>query len=195
MPLTLRAPWLRSGVQNYSWQFSDSGHPWPSPCGHLRFVAASKIAPGNFVERGFLYVDPAHTKKPRSCVDRSSPTEALVAGLIRGIAAHPAGAVASLWRPKLPMAILSNGGSCTPIQHIQKRPTRKCGPFLYVADRTGLEPATSGVTGRHSNQLNYRSAVFVSPLQPAGQVRGSGGWYRGRTCDLRLVRPSLSQLS
>ena len=28
-----------------------------------------------------------------------------------------------------------------------------------MADRTGLEPATSGVTGRHSNQLNYRSAI------------------------------------
>ena len=28
-----------------------------------------------------------------------------------------------------------------------------------MADRTGLEPATSGVTGRHSNQLNYRSAM------------------------------------
>ena len=28
-----------------------------------------------------------------------------------------------------------------------------------MADRTGLEPATSGVTGRHSNQLNYRSAA------------------------------------
>ncbi len=27
----------------------------------------------------------------------------------------------------------------------------------YSADRTGLEPATSAVTGRHSNQLNYRS--------------------------------------
>ena len=26
-----------------------------------------------------------------------------------------------------------------------------------MADRTGLEPATSGVTGQHSNQLNYRS--------------------------------------
>ncbi len=25
-----------------------------------------------------------------------------------------------------------------------------------MAQRTGLEPATSGVTGRHSNQLNYR---------------------------------------
>ena len=28
------------------------------------------------------------------------------------------------------------------------------------ADRTGLEPATSAVTGRHSNQLNYRSIPF-----------------------------------
>jgi hypothetical protein len=26
-----------------------------------------------------------------------------------------------------------------------------------VAERTGLEPATPGVTGRYSNQLNYRS--------------------------------------
>ncbi len=25
-----------------------------------------------------------------------------------------------------------------------------------MAQRTGLEPATSAVTGRHSNQLNYR---------------------------------------
>jgi hypothetical protein len=33
-----------------------------------------------------------------------------------------------------------------------------------LADRTGLEPATSAVTGRHSNQLNYRSVfpLFVS---------------------------------
>ena len=30
---------------------------------------------------------------------------------------------------------------------------------LLEADRTGLEPATSAVTGRHSNQLNYRSSI------------------------------------
>ncbi len=30
------------------------------------------------------------------------------------------------------------------------------------ADRTGLEPATSAVTGRHSNQLNYRSVPRLS---------------------------------
>jgi hypothetical protein len=30
--------------------------------------------------------------------------------------------------------------------------------FLGIlAERTGLEPATPGVTGRYSNQLNYRS--------------------------------------
>ncbi len=29
-----------------------------------------------------------------------------------------------------------------------------------MAERTGLEPATSGVTGRHSNQLNYHSRQY-----------------------------------
>ena len=29
--------------------------------------------------------------------------------------------------------------------------------FLKLADWTGLEPATPGVTGRYSNQLNYQS--------------------------------------
>jgi hypothetical protein len=27
----------------------------------------------------------------------------------------------------------------------------------HLAERTGLEPATPGVTGRYSNRLNYRS--------------------------------------
>ena len=33
-------------------------------------------------------------------------------------------------------------------------------PASMLAERTGLEPATSGVTGRHSNQLNYRSICY-----------------------------------
>ena len=53
-----------------------------------------------------------------------------------------------------------------------------------MAERTGLEPATPGVTGRYSNQLNYRSGSL-----------NIGGWYRDRTCDIRLVRATLSQLS
>ena len=37
-----------------------------------------------------------------------------------------------------------------------------------MAERTGLEPATPGVTGRYSNQLNYHSlmvgATGVAPV-------------------------------
>ncbi len=41
-----------------------------------------------------------------------------------------------------------------------------------MAERTGLEPATPGVTGRYSNQLNYRSAlVITSRLIKASQSR------------------------
>ena len=33
--------------------------------------------------------------------------------------------------------------------------------YKVLAERTGLEPATPGVTGRYSNQLNYHSAVSL----------------------------------
>ena len=32
-----------------------------------------------------------------------------------------------------------------------------CNPLISLAEWTGLEPATPGVTGRYSNQLNYHS--------------------------------------
>lgn len=61
-----------------------------------------------------------------------------------------------------------------------------------MATRRGLEPLTSAVTGRRSNQLNYRAAV-VTPVMTSSMK--TGGWYRDRTCDPRLVRAMLSQLS
>ncbi len=44
-----------------------------------------------------------------------------------------------------------------------------------MAERTGLEPATPGVTGRYSNQLNYRSSfrgagLYRASLQDAMQL-------------------------
>ncbi len=53
-----------------------------------------------------------------------------------------------------------------------------------MAERTGLEPATPGVTGRYSNQLNYRSAK--------DDIRSytlDGGADGTRTRDPRRDRP------
>ncbi len=50
-----------------------------------------------------------------------------------------------------------------------------------MAERTGLEPATPGVTGRYSNQLNYRSTGNVN--------QANGGADGTRTRDPRRDRP------
>ncbi len=42
-----------------------------------------------------------------------------------------------------------------------------------MATRKGLEPSTSGVTGRHSNQLNYRAALKLLRLKTWWVVQGS----------------------
>ena len=55
-----------------------------------------------------------------------------------------------------------------------------------LAEWTGLEPATPGVTGRYSNQLNYHSNLLLKYL-------GSPTWARTR--DLRINSPALYQLS
>ncbi|CAM0122448.1 hypothetical protein SMG44B_30316 [Stenotrophomonas maltophilia] len=71
-----------------------------------------------------------------------------------------------------------------------------------MAERTGLEPATSGVTGQHSNQLNYRSALllFCFPIGlDLGENKASSFWPEAslnggadgtRTRDLRRDRPA-----
>ena len=38
-------------------------------------------------------------------------------------------------------------------------------PRGILAVRKGLEPSTSGVTGRHSNQLNYRTIAGCFPVR------------------------------
>jgi hypothetical protein len=53
--------------------------------------------------------------------------------------------------------------------------------LLNMAEPTGLEPATSDVTGRRSNQLNYDSES-ISTL---------GGHERIRTANLFLVREAV----
>jgi hypothetical protein len=42
-----------------------------------------------------------------------------------------------------------------------------------VARLTGLEPATSGVTGRHSNRLSYNRAIVKRRTIPTGACAAS----------------------
>ena len=53
-----------------------------------------------------------------------------------------------------------------------EEPTLSC---LILAGWTGLEPATSDVTGRRSNQLNYHPAKVVTAAGVRRQVRGLVG--------------------
>ena len=54
-----------------------------------------------------------------------------------------------------------------------------------MAGATGLEPATSGVTGRRSNQLSYAPAAL--DLQRALLPFPPRGVKHARRCGLRLV--------
>ncbi|CUW96842.1 hypothetical protein AGR1B_Cc90079 [Agrobacterium fabacearum S56] len=58
-----------------------------------------------------------------------------------------------------------------------------------MARVTGLEPATSGVTGRHSNRLSYTRApqTFVCVFSEEQDGASDGA----RTRDLRRDRPAL----
>ena len=63
-----------------------------------------------------------------------------------------------------------------------------------MAGSTGLEPATSGLTGRRSNQLNYDPALGWAPWGPFLTEPGAhGGRYWIRTSDPLLVRQVLSR--
>ena len=44
-----------------------------------------------------------------------------------------------------------------------------------MAERTGLEPATPGVTGRYSNQLNYRSKILTLKSDVSEVLVGAAG--------------------
>ena len=60
----------------------------------------------------------------------------------------------------------------------KRLPARVLKALHLMAEWTGLEPATPGVTGRYSNQLNYRSAaVYNNTWQRtilSGRLRRSG---------------------
>jgi hypothetical protein len=51
--------------------------------------------------------------------------------------------------------------------------------------RTGLEPATHGVTGRYSNQLNYRTLIFCKAIKLYKSVANIGVFYFVAIVDIK----------
>ena len=58
---------------------------------------------------------------------------------------------------------------------LPNKKTRLRGHF-YLAEWTGLEPATPGVTGRYSNQLNYHSGSALFGNAQRSSVVGAEGF-------------------
>ena len=56
--------------------------------------------------------------------------------------------------------ILVNGKFKSVLEALNRQGAPKA-PCSLMAEWTGLEPATPGVTGRYSNQLNYHSLNLV----------------------------------
>src|SRR5262249_27585236 len=67
----------------------------------------------------------------------------------------------------------------TSLEKQKDRPERRSlSPLIrdLLAEPTGLEPATSDVTGRRSNQLNYDSALQTFNLGSAANLMGGTGF-------------------
>ena len=83
---------------------------------------------------------------------------------------YPAGqrVVDSLQHGRRPVAKTIKGQfAIRPVRRAHRPETNLSLDLSYVAEWTGLEPATPGVTGRYSNQLNYRSdLVGAEGIEP-----------------------------
>ena len=58
----------------------------------------------------------------------------------------------------------------------QEKSRCKNNGFSILAEWTGLEPATPGVTGRYSNQLNYRSAAVTRRTKQTRKLASPRGF-------------------
>src|SRR6266550_2901413 len=93
--------------------------------------------------------------------------------------------------------LFANSRNCSSILVVPKKKGEPLRFARILAERTGLEPATPGVTGRYSNQLNYRSA-FTLPRVEWWVLTGSNRRHspcKGDALPAELSTPSQAQRS
>ena len=90
------------------------------------------------------------------------------------------------YTPKTERRIIAFSGGCRKPGGTPKRHQAA----VKLAEWTGLEPATPGVTGRYSNQLNYHSALTFTGIVPA--LRPSIKLRRAVLASPRGFEPRLS---
>ena len=107
-------------------------------------------------------IRPIHRPAPRSRVARRHQ------GALQGAASSRRAAACA-------------GGSARP--HGRRRLRGASGFVWKVAGSTGLEPATSGVTGQRSNQLNYDPAMSNCQLRAgwSAEARAMSPWLASRS--------------
>ena len=82
--------------------------------------------------------------------------------------------------------------ACLPVSPLGQRPSLRGAFQPFRAGLTGLEPATSGVTDRHSNQLSYSpSSCILSSSRPATcEVRAAPAPFFANSLHFRCTFPA-----
>jgi hypothetical protein len=101
----------------------------------------------------------------------------------------------ALWKSADLVRHLVNSNFLYCVRGQQKSRQVAAGESLRLAGPTGLEPATSGVTGRRSNRLNYDPAVgnSLANLLCAGGIPEDGASYQASAKSRRSVKRATSQ--
>ena len=113
-------------------------------------LAYSQLSPHHHIRKSMLYLDGIYNEKSSTFVELSCGADGTWARASRK--PYPRSCLFFLSRVQVySFWIVYN-----------KKKSSSFGTLSAV--RTGLEPATSGVTGRYSNQLNYRTIAFCERL-------------------------------
>ena len=95
------------------------------------------------------HVEQSDRKARMGLIDREAPAGRIS---VRSTSSRTANNASNSWNSAtVPISVPTVTTKKNGLRHLC------CNPLILLAEWTGLEPATPGVTGRYSNQLNYHS--------------------------------------